>query len=224
MVRPKRSQQHPNLQEAIKEIAHEQMAQNGSASLSLRGIARELKITAPAIYNYFPRRDDLVTALIVDAYNSLAASLAKSQELDEESHAERIIAAAHAYRNWALAHAEDYSLIFGTPIPNYHAPKEITDPAASGSMAVLIGILDAAWRDGILKTEGIISSTPEMIQIWSDKFSYEGHPAVIHLALASWAKLHGIVSLELNGHFLAVSIDSFFEFEIQAMVERMGIV
>ena len=63
MVRPKRSQQHPNLQEAIKNVALNQMATSGSASLSLRAIARELKITAPAIYNYFSNRDDLVTAL-----------------------------------------------------------------------------------------------------------------------------------------------------------------
>ena len=225
MVRPKRSQQHPNLQEAIMETAHKQMAERGAASLSLRGIARELGITAPAIYNYFPSRDDLITALIVDAYHSLADAQAISQEDDEESHAKRITASAHAYRNWALAHAEQYALIFGTPLPNYHAPTEITGPAAASSMAVLISALDAAWKDGALKTEEIAVSTPEMIQAWIDKLGYEGHPAVIHFALASWAKIHGLVSLELNGHFTAVSdeisVVSFFEIEIQAIVTRM---
>jgi len=227
MVRPKRSKQHPNLQEAIKEVAHKQMAKKGSASLSLRGIARELNITAPAIYNYFPRRDDLVTALIIDAYNSLRDALVASQTDDEISHAERIFESARAYRGWALAHPEEYSLIFGTPIPNYHAPMEITGPAAAGSMAVLIGMLDAAWQEGALKTEGVLSSTPEMIQAWIDRFDYQGDPAVIHFAMGCWAQIHGMVSLELNGHFVAdpreINVDRFFEIEIRAMIEHMGL-
>ena len=227
MARPKQSQQHPNLQEAIKKTAREQMAENGSASLSLRAIARELGITAPAIYNYFANRDDLVTALIVDAYNSLRDALLASQESEEESHAEQILASARAYRNWALAHPEEYSLIFGTPIPNYHAPMEITGPAAAGSMEVLISVLDAAQQDGAFATDEILLGTPEMIQAWIDKLDYDGNPAVIQFAMASWSQIHGLVSLELNGHFNAVpepvDVDTFFNAEIQAMVERMGV-
>jgi AcrR family transcriptional regulator len=74
MVRPSKKQQIPNIQDVIKETAWKQIAEFGAPALSLRAIARELKITAPAIYNYFPRRDDLVTALIVDAYTSLGDS------------------------------------------------------------------------------------------------------------------------------------------------------
>ena len=75
MVRPTKKEQIPNLPEAIKETAWQQIAEKGAAALSLRAIARQtLGITAPAIYNYFPRRDDLVTALIVDAFTSLGES------------------------------------------------------------------------------------------------------------------------------------------------------
>ncbi len=74
MVRPTLKKQKPNLQEAIKETAWKQIAETGAATLSLRSIARELGITAPAIYNYHPDRDALVTALIVDAYTSLGES------------------------------------------------------------------------------------------------------------------------------------------------------
>ena len=225
MARPKRNQQHPDLQAAIKETACKQIAASGAAALSLRAIARELGITAPAIYHYFPSRDDLVTALIIDAYNSLAAALAASQEGGKESHAERIMALARAYRGWALARPQEYSLIFGTPIPNYHAPMEITGPAAAGAMAVLIDALDAIWREGTLKVEGVLSATPDMVQAWIDKFDYKGPPAVIHFTMATWAQIHGLVSLELYGHLTAVpesvDVDSFFETEIRAMVTRM---
>lgn len=227
MVRPKQSEQHPDLESAIKETAREQIGGKGAAALSLRAIARALDITAPAIYNYFPNRDALVTALIEDAYNSLRDALLASQAIDEASHVERILASARAYRNWALAHPEEYSLIFGTPIPNYHAPMEITGPAAAGSMAVTIGVFDAAWRAGAIDIEGLITETPEIIQALLEKFEYGGPPEIIHITLASWARIHGMVSLELNGHFSAfpeeVSLDSFFEIEIRAVLARLGI-
>ena len=76
--RPKTADQHPNLEEAIQKTAWKQIAEHGAPALSLRAVARELGITAPAIYNYFPRRDDLVTALIVDAFTSLGESQANS--------------------------------------------------------------------------------------------------------------------------------------------------
>lgn len=226
MVRPKQSEQHPDLPTAIKETARAQIINKGAATLSLRAIARELKITAPAIYNYFPSRDDLVTALIVDAFNSLRDALLASLEEVGESHAENILISARAYRSWALAHPEEYSLIFGTPIPNYHAPIEITGPAAAGSMSVIISVFDTAWRAGELSVEGVFSSTPEMIQAWIEKIEYTGAPEIIHLTMASWSQIHGIVSLELNGHFTAfpeeISVDTFFETEIRTMLVRAG--
>ena len=89
--RPKVADQHPNLDEAIKETAWRQIAETGASAMSLRAIARELGITAPAIYNYFPRRDDLVTALIVDAFNSLGESQKDSlQSLPADDFAARL--------------------------------------------------------------------------------------------------------------------------------------
>lgn len=229
MVRPKRNQQHPDLQTAIKEVAKKQISGHGAARLSLRGIARELGITAPAIYNYYPRRDDLVTTLIVDAYHSLAAALAEARDAEHVNHAESIMASARAYRGWALAHSAEYSLIFGTPIPNYHAPMEITSPAASESMMVLIQVIDAAYQDGELTINELPPALKTMLQPWSEKLGFNGPLNIIHLALASWVLIHGLVSLELFGHlapgpeFGFGEVDSFFEAEIQAMLERMGI-
>lgn len=229
MVRPKRSQQHPDLLIAIKDVAKKQVSEHGAARLSLRGIARELGITAPAIYNYYPRRDDLVTTLIVDAYHSLAAALAEARDAELVNHAESIMASARAYRSWALAHSAEYSLIFGTPIPNYHAPMEITSPAASESMVVLIQIIDAAYQDGELTIKELPPALETMLQPWSEKLDFSGPLNIIHLALACWVLIHGLVSLELFGHLVPGpefgfgEVDSFFEGEIQAMLDRMGI-
>ena len=104
MVRPIKKKQIPNLQEAIKETAWKQIANYGAPALSLRAIARELKITAPAIYNYFPDRDALVTALIIDAFNSFGDwQLEARDSVAEEDLLGRMNAIGMAYRNWAHA-------------------------------------------------------------------------------------------------------------------------
>lgn len=227
MARPTQSQQHPNLQSAIKNVARKQITKHGAASLSLRAIARELGITAPAIYNYFPSRDDLVTALIVDAYHLFAAALAKARDAEYGNHAERITTTARAYRNWALAHPEEYNLILGTPIPGYHAPMEITGPAAAESMIIFLQILSAAYQDGELTISNPPPALNTILQPWTEKLGFAGPPSLIHFALANWAHLHGLVSLELFGHLAPTpeygSVDAFFEIEIQAMTSRMGV-
>jgi AcrR family transcriptional regulator len=114
MARPRREVAHPNIADAIKRIARQQMSERGTAGLSLRAIARELAITAPAIYNYYPRLDDLITALIVDAFQSLADAMQASvSTLDEQGYRARILAMSLAYRQWAIEHPTDFQLIYG---------------------------------------------------------------------------------------------------------------
>lgn len=211
----------------IKDTARQQIAEHGAAALSLRAIAREMGMTAPALYRYFCSRDDLVTALIVDAYHSLAEALASARDAHPPgNHTERIIAAANAYREWALTHPEQYDLIFGTPIPDYHAPMEITGPAAAASMSVLIQVLDAAYQDGKLSLAEPSPALLTLLQPWADKLDYAGPPTIIHLALAHWAQIHGLVSLELFGHLTATpecgDVDPLFEAEIRALVSADG--
>ena len=147
--RPKQTEQHPNLEAAIKETAWKQIAGFGAAALSLRAIARELGITAPAIYNYFQRRDDLVTALIVDAFTSLGKSQKNSiANLPEGDLGARLTTLGLAYRDWAVTYPQRYQLIFGTPIPGYEAPAEITVPAAAGSLVPLIETLPSFQHSG----------------------------------------------------------------------------
>jgi len=132
MARPRRTAQQTDLQEIIKETAWRQIAEFGAPTLSLRAIARELGITAPAIYNYFPRRDDLVTALIIDAYTSFGDSqLAARDAVPADELVGRVMATGLAYRQWALDYPQRYQLIFGTPIPGYTAPMAQVFPAAA---------------------------------------------------------------------------------------------
>src|ERR1043165_2727827 len=123
MVRPTRKKQIHDLQKQIKDTAWKQIAEFGTPALSLRAIARKLKITAPAIYNYFPDRDALVTALIIDAYKSFGDSQLEARDAVPVNDVQgRMQAIGIAYRTWAHTYPQRYQLIFGTPIPGYEAP------------------------------------------------------------------------------------------------------
>jgi AcrR family transcriptional regulator len=201
MSRPPRNTQAPNLLEAIKTTAWEQIAETGAASLSLRAIAQALGITAPAIYNYYPRRDDLVTALIIDAYTSFGDSQLAARDLIPAANLPgRLWAIGVAYRSWALAHPQRYQLIFGAPLPGYVAPVEQVLPAAVRSISALLGAVEAVRQAGRLRAAGAPAITPDVATMaaW-DAHSGQVHPHSMGVAIYIWSCVHGMVSLEIAG-------------------------
>jgi AcrR family transcriptional regulator len=189
-------------QEEILNTAWQQISQLGSPSLSLRGIAQTMGLTAPALYRYYPSRDELVTAMIIEAYQSLGQALEASiQAMAAEDHARRYLAVGCAYREWALARPERFALIFGTPIPGYQAPLERTLPAASRALGVLMAVLQAAWDAGRIQRPPVLgASLQRQMQAWKEAYALTTHPVVLYLTLISWARVHGLTSLELHGH------------------------
>lgn len=210
MVRPTLKKQIPNLQEAIKETAWKQIAETGAATLSLRSIARELGITAPAIYNYHPDRDALVTALIVDAYTSLGESQqAAIDALPIEDNKAHLSALGLAYREWAITYPQRYLLIFGTPIPNYVAPETITMPAAACAIVPLTNTLQALYSQKKLKLERLSPLTPELESMLVAWKNYGGNAdvEVLYLTVVIWSRVHGLVMLEIGHHVPPVITD-----------------
>jgi len=206
MVRPTSKKQIQNLQQAIKAAAWNQIAEEGAAALSLRAIARQLNITAPAIYNYFPSRDDLVTALIVDAFTSLGDSQKDSIKAIPANRLQaRLSTLGIAYRDWALTYPQRYQLIFGTPIPGYEAPADITLPAAAWALIPLIETLQGLYQAELLRVENLAKLTPalrSMLGAWQAFVKVSGMEVqieVLYLAFVIWSRVHGLVTLEL-GH------------------------
>ena len=225
MVRPKRSAQISDLQEAIKETAWKQIAEFGAPTLSLRAIARELGITAPAIYNYFPRRDDLVTALIIDAYTSFGDSQIEARDaVPADDLLGRMTAIGVAYRNWALAHPQRYQLLFGTPIPGYEAPLEKVLPYGARSLSALASVVEALRTAGKLRAQNF----PEVHDEYKAAFDvwkrYGGDVDVLSLSVAVliWARVHGIVSLEIAGNMppFGVRGDALYMYEMNSLEEQ----
>ena len=226
MVRPAKKEQIPNLQEAIKETAWKQIAEFGAPALSLRAIARELKITAPAIYNYFPSRDHLVTALIVDAYTSLGDSQKSTLEnVAKKDGATRFSALGIAYRDWAVTYPQRYQLIFGTPIPDYDAPEDTTTPAAAWALLPLIETVQALYNEGSLRMERLAKLSAKlksMLEIWRQFTGNVAEAEVLYVAYVVWSRVHGLVMLELGGQLPSFFTDpgEIFRREIATMINQ----
>jgi AcrR family transcriptional regulator len=225
MVRPTLKKQIPNLQEAIKETAWKQIAEFGATALSLRAIARELKITAPAIYNYFPDRDALVTALIIEAYASFGDyQLVARDSLPREKMAERLNAIGIAYRQWAIDFPQRYQLIFGAPIPGYQAPKMEVMPTAARSLSALVSVMDDLRVASLLIAENFPPVQPtfeEHFRIWK---TYAGDYDISSLSVSMlvWSRVHGLVSLELAGNIPPHGVDgaALYRYELDLIAKQ----
>jgi len=211
----------------IKERAWEQIATAGASALSLNAIAKRMGMSGPALYRYFAGRDELITELIGDAYRSLAdafhATAAEAADgtgggadpgRADDSDGAAAAALAHTLRRWALEDPHRYLLLYGTPVPGYHAPDDITAIAAE-IMAVL---LDACATLPHGTPEGPFDAHLEEHRLWAG-----GHPApapVLHRALTFWTRLHGLLSLEVAGQFTGMGFDPglLFAAEVDALL------
>jgi AcrR family transcriptional regulator len=198
----------------IKAIARRQMAEDGPANINLRAIARELGMVSSAIYRYFASRDDLLTALIVDAYNALGeAGEAADAAVDPHEVRDRFLAVADAAYRWACDQPSQDLLLFGTPVPGYAAPQDTIGPATRFTL-VLLRILDEAARQG-----AVPAVRPTVPAGARDDFramrELTGTGAGDELMLAgmqSWTALFGAIGFILNGQFRNVigDVDAMF--------------
>src|ERR1700743_2133251 len=131
-----RERARAELTREIKEEARRQLVATGADGLSLRAVARELGMVSSALYRYFPSRDDLLTALIIDAYDALG-EVAETAIAATARPRARWPAARHAIRGWALAHPHEYALIYGSPVPGYRAPQATVGPASRVPLAFM---------------------------------------------------------------------------------------
>ncbi|MDX1992147.1 MAG: TetR/AcrR family transcriptional regulator [bacterium] len=224
-----RESQREDTREEIKAFARQQMAAEGTAALSLRAIARDMEMTAPALYRYFPSRDELITALIVDAFNALADALeAADAAQPQQDYTGRLRAVLMAYRGWALEHPTDFQLIYGNPIPGYSAPRELTVPAVVRGFQAIIRPMGEADQAGLItippEAQHLPASLDQHFHGLIVSGNYPISSALFYLGVTMWTRIHGIIMLELYHHLgpTVGSVDDLFAHEVQHILRRVG--
>lgn len=183
----------------IKNLALDQLAESGAAALSLRAIARELNLVSSAIYRYYASRDELITALIIDAYDDLAAHLEEAARQDRRAPRRRWADTCHALRAWATTQPHRFGLIYGSTIPGYAAPQDTVAPAARVVMAFCAPVSAAGVERPAAR---VPRSLGAQLDVVASALGLEiSRPTALTL-VGAFAGLIGALTLELNGQFV----------------------
>ena len=198
----------------IKTLARQQMAAQGAGSLSLRAIARELGMVSSAVYRYFPSRDDLLTALIIDSYNEIGDLAERADAVgDRDDLAGRWRRVSGAAFDWAKDNPAEYGLIFGTPIPGYAAPTDTIGPATRFTM-VMIGLMEHAVRLGarpaVTVEPGLVVQAD--LQRIRDELDVNIDDGTLLAGMQVWMGLFGAISFILFGQLnnVITDVDEYF--------------
>lgn len=168
----RRARYGEEMRQDILHAARQIIAEEGAGALSIRGIARRIGYSAPALYEYFAGKEAIAQALFVAGFRQLAAMMTEVREPDPFP---RLRALGIAYRRFAMAHPQEYSLMFSRPIPEYRPSRDDLDVAAT-AFAPLQHTYAAGVAAGVFRPMDARAG-----------------------ATAAWAFMHGLVSLELAG-------------------------
>ncbi len=214
-----RARVRAELTSEILGVARRHLAEGGAVNLSLRAVARDLGMVSSALYRYFPSRDDLLTALIVDAYGAVAdVGEAADRACKRTDLLGRWLAVCKAVRTWALANPHEYALIYGTPVPGYVAPVATVEPVVRFSTVLLDILVDAHVVGRLAESASPVSkSVARSFGSLRAQAPSDLPDAAVINGVIGWTHLFGAISSELFGHRHNV-VDNhqvFFDYEMR---------
>lgn len=192
----------------ILDAARARLVADGPAALSLRAVARDVGMVSSAVYRYFPSRDALLTALLVECYDELGAAVETAEAaVARDDLTGRWLAACRALRSWCVQRPGDFALLYGTPVPGYAAPQDTVEPATRVVRA-LVRIVADSWADGAGPAPAPSSGgdaaalvAPAVAFVSARGLVAPDAPAeAVVRTLMAWTTLFGTVSFELFGH------------------------
>jgi AcrR family transcriptional regulator len=214
----------------IKRLAWSQIASSGAGALSLRAVAREMGMTSSALYRYYESRDQLLDALVADAFASLADCLEEAERsVAKAAWDERSMGIYRNYRRWALAHPTEYALMFGGPIPGFDSPGPVIKQELFRGVSVLFRCMVAGLAEGSVHPPPLSREVEKKLRAKLKKWGGPPEGGLSSEALAAcmtcWTQLHGAISLELFGHLpeALIPADELFEHLMRQLVRNMSV-
>lgn len=228
VARGVRARARAEMTEQIKQVARQHLSAEGP-NLSLRAVARELGVVSSAVYRYFASRDELLTALILDGYNSMGDAVEKAEAAvpRHDLHG-RWMATGRSIRAWSVANRHEYALLYGSPVPGYAAPQDTIGPASRP-----VVVMSAILRDGVER--GVLAPRPGERLPRSVRSALDGlgsqpefggiPPALFARGMTAWAQLFGSISFELFGRLQNVITDyeTYFDHQLRSMAVYLGL-
>jgi AcrR family transcriptional regulator len=218
----------------IKETARRILVAEGVDGLSLRAIARDMGMTAPALYRYFPSREDLLVDLIADLYGELTGELeAARDELPEDDLGGRLTAVSRMFRRWSIGHRAEFALLFGSPVPGpadpAHAEYQQSRAHEAGArfgqvFGELVARVYQTRPFPVPAEEDMDPALRAQLQEWCETFPVPLPLGVMQVFLSCWIRLYGSVTMEIFGHlkFAVADAEPVFEAELADAARLLG--
>ncbi len=214
----------------IKAVARRQLVEEGPGAIALRGIAREMGMTAPGLYRYYSSLEELIASLTVDLYDDLVAGMESARDvvpLDDVMG--RLLAVSRAFRTWSVGHPPEFGLIFGQPITALSMPPE--GPAAKAAArfgGIFREIFGQLWSSGLLRVPAEDELDPLMrrqLAAYAKRIGGPLPPEAYYVFAACWVRVYGVVAMEVFGKLRWVFEESaaLFETELRQLARFLGV-
>ncbi|WGL52716.1 TetR-like C-terminal domain-containing protein [Nocardioides sp. BP30] len=215
----------------IVRIGREHLSSDGAAALSLRAVARDLGVVSSAVYRYVASRDELLTLLVVAGYDELGDAVDEALGgIDEGDFRGRLLAIGAAVRSWAVREPAMYALLFGSPVPGYHAPAERTTGPGTRVIRALVRLWTEAYAAGAMRLPDgppVPAGLAASFLAVRDELGVELPDQALARGVLAWAALFGCVSFEVFGQYGADTFGdpaALFEHQLQVLAETVGLV
>ena len=223
----KRQESREQIEARIVELGRRHLVDRGAAGLSLRAIARDLGMVSSAVYRYVSSRDELLTMLLVDVYSDLADTVDRARETVNDLWSDDVVAIARATRRWAVAHPAEWALLYGSPVPGYHAPPERTIPVGTRVVGAMFDAIASGIATGDIRLTNSVAPQPmssdfERIR---HEFGFPGDDSVVAKCFLFWAGVMGAISLEVFGQYGADTLtdpEAVFNTQLRLLVDMLA--
>lgn len=223
----KRQQARDRTEAQIIEVGRRHLVTHGAAGLSLRAVAREIGLVSSAVYRYVASRDDLLTLLLVDAYTELADTVDAAAESASGDWAARLVVMAHAARRWAVDQPARWALLYGSPVPGYRAPAELTVGPGTRVVGALFSVIADGIRAGAVPDPKDDAPQPVSADLdrVREEFGFAGGDPVLLQCFLVWATLVGAISLEVFGQYGPDTLSApelVFDGQVRLLVQALA--
>jgi AcrR family transcriptional regulator len=235
MARKTRREARERITGELMAAARRQLAEVGAAGLSLREVARELGMVSSAVYRYVESRDELLTRLIIEAYDALGAEAEQASAdaaADSPGHdLDRWVATASAIRRWSLDRPHEYLLLYGSPVPGYAAPEDTIGPATRVTYA-LVGIVGDAMAAGRLARPAgpPADLSPDFaadLVALAAPIDQDGRvdPETVLAVLTAWTQMFGLIGFEITNQTrnAVQDHDALFDATVRRLAHHIGL-
>ncbi|SEG88863.1 regulatory protein, tetR family [Thermomonospora echinospora] len=217
----------------IREAARRLLTTQGPAAVTINAVARQIGMSGPALYHYFASHDDLVAAVTADFLRELTAAMQAARDAHAAgSPAERLLATCRAMREWATAHPAEFGWIFASPIPTTasarHRPDTPRNQAGRDFELVFLQQIEELWASApfpVPAPEDMDPSVREQLRAYATTLGRELPVEVLHVAMACWIRLYGLLCMEVLNQldFVYSDLAPIYEETLRDLTAMLGL-